>query len=86
MTNESTSTKPKSGLATGLAIGAITFGIITFLYGGMLGRSAGWELMAIPTLGTIGMALVSIIVERRALTFASLLGVALAVVGFLMGA
>ena len=86
MTNETTGPKPKSGLATGLAVGAIGFGAMTFLYGGMLGRSAGWELMAIPTLLTFGMALVAIIVQRRALTYASLIGVALAVLGFLMGA
>lgn len=43
------------------AFAAVGVGMITFLIAGFEGHSAGWELMALPTLATFGAALVGFV-------------------------
>jgi hypothetical protein len=64
---------------------AITMGAMAFLQGGMKGRSAGWEEMAIYTIPAVVAALIAIAVRRSALSYTALVFGALAVVGFLLG-
>ncbi len=65
---------------------AITCGLLSFLWGGLQGRRAGWEMLAGPTLAAVVCALIAIAIQRRGLTYAGLLGIPLGVVGFLSGA
>lgn len=91
-------TKPKFPLVSFiLALLAGFVGMIAFLIAGFEGHRAGWELMAIPTLITFGLALPAFIGSIRALVrrswvggfltmAASGFGSLLALVGFVLGA
>jgi hypothetical protein len=76
---------------------AVVVGIIGFLIAGFRGHSAGWELMAIPTLVTFALALFAFIGAIMALVRRSWIGGVLtigaagfgsllALVGFVLGA
>lgn len=81
----------------GPAAAAFFFGIMVFLVAGLKGRSAGWEMLAVPTLLCFAAAITAAIPGIIALTRKGIaiglgtLGVAgfgafLALVGFVLGA
>lgn len=76
---------------------AIIIGGLAFLYVGMVGRRAGWELMSLPVLACLPCALAAVVGGviglRNGATLAAVrtfapavVGVGLAIVAFFMGA
>jgi hypothetical protein len=79
------------------AFSALAMGVVTFLIAGFEGHSAGWELLAIPTLIAMTAALVAGVAAIVAITRKSIgggvlaigvsgFGVLLALLGFVLGA
>jgi hypothetical protein len=75
--------KSSAGVFAGIALFC---GAMSFLWGGLQGRRAGWEMLAAPTLAAVVCALIAIAIQRRGITYAGLLAIPLGVIGFLSGA
>ena len=82
-----TEPRPKRSVAHVLvSMIAITAGVMALVQGGMRGRAAGWEEMAIYAAPAVLLAIVSIAMRRSGLSYAAVVfGGVLGVVGFLLG-
>ena len=76
--------KAPSGASRFFAIISLMIGLYSFLQGGMRGRSAGWEEMAMYAAPAVVCALISLAIDRAFLKLA-LSGAVLGAIGFYLG-